>query len=314
MDLLSDVVTSMRSGTPGGARVEMHGTWGWYLPGDPEVAGFMAVLAGVCHLFPDGADEPLRVVPGDLVFSPHGGGYGLADTSIAPTRTMEEARPSAGGFHRHTYGTPDDRPPVAFVAGGYRMDRARTHSLLTALPAHIHIRESGAGLTRVLAELGEETATSRPGGDALLPLLLDTLLVYILRACLRPTSGAQVEGWARALDDPGIGAALASVHRDPAHPWSVDALARTARMSRATFTRRFAALTGMPPMSYVSWWRMNTARGLLRDTDLSVEQVASRVGYSSPFAFSHAFRRGQGTSPLRFRGRRTGRSENPLPP
>lgn len=52
MDLLSDVVSSMRTGTPGAARIEMHGTWGWDLPGNAEVVGFMALLEGTCWMFP----------------------------------------------------------------------------------------------------------------------------------------------------------------------------------------------------------------------------------------------------------------------
>ena len=305
MDLLSDVVTSMRAGTPGAARIEMHGTWGWYLPGDPEVAGFMAVLEGTCWLFPDGRDEPMRVGPGDVVFSPHGDGYGLADQPVKPRRTLEEARPGEGGYGRHTYGDPDDGRTAVFVCGGYRLDRERAHPLLTTLPEHAHVRDEDPGLARVLAGLGEETAGPGPGGDALLPLLLDALLLYVLRACLTPDADGRSEGWARALADPGVGAALASVHRHPAHTWTVTALAETARMSRATFARRFTSLTGLPPMGYVTWWRMNRARGLLRDTELPVEEVAARVGYGSPFAFSHAFRRTYGESPLSHRRART---------
>ncbi|MEU2944929.1 helix-turn-helix transcriptional regulator [Nocardiopsis alba] len=85
-------------------------------------------------------------------------------------------------------------------------------------------------------------------------------------------------------------------------------------MSRATFARRFSTLTGLSPMRYVTWRRMNTARGLLRDTDLSVEEIASRVGYGSPFALSHAFRRAHGEAPLRYRRlRRPGAGEDSTP-
>ncbi|AFR10402.1 AraC family transcriptional regulator [Nocardiopsis alba] len=313
MDLLSDVATSMRAGTPGSARIEAHGPWGWYLPGDPGVAGFMAVLSGTCRLFPD-EGEPLSLGPGDIVFSPHGDGYGLSDGPLEPESTLEEARPGEGGFRRYVYGEPGPNPPTVFVAGGYRLDRERSHPLLTALPAQIHVRDGGPAIARVLKDLDEETVVDRPGSDALLPLLLDTLLLYVLRACLDPRPGHGAGGWARALADPGVASALAALHRDPAAPWTVVSLAKEARMSRATFARRFSILTGLSPMRYVTWWRMNTARGLLRDTDLSVEEIASRVGYGSPFAFSHAFRRAHGEAPLRYRRlRRPGAGEGSTP-
>lgn len=301
MDMLSDVVTSMRSGNPGAARVEMHGTWGWYLPGDVQVAGFLALVEGTCWMFPGEVAEPVRLEPGDVVFSPHGDGYGLADAPIRPGRTLQQARPRQGGFHRFAFGEPGAQPPVVFIGGGYRMIRERAHPMLNALPQHVHIRDGGSGVSRVLAELGDETTTAQPGTDALLPLLLDTLLLYVLRACLTSTADQHSGGWARALADSGIGAALAEMHQNPSHAWTVNSLARTARMSRATFARRFSTLTGWPPMTYLTWLRLNIAQGLLRETDLPVEAVAGRVGYKSPFAFSHAFKRSYGKPPLRYR-------------
>lgn len=301
MDLLSDVVTSMRSGSPGAARIEMHGTWGWHLPGDAEVAGFLALVEGTCWMFPDEVAEPMRIDPGDVVFSPHGHGYGLADTPVRPSQTLHQAHPRQSGFHRFAFGEPSSRPPVVYIGGGYRMHRERAHPLLNALPQHVHIRDGAPDVSRVLAGLDDETTASGPGTDALLPLLLDTLLLYVLRACLKPSTDQPSGGWARALADPGIGAALAAIHQNPSSTWTVHSLAHEARMSRATFARRFTDLIGQPPMTYLTWWRMTIAQGLLRGTDIPVETVANRVGYSSPFAFSHAFKRSCGKPPLRYR-------------
>lgn len=150
-----------------------------------------------------------------------------------------------------------------------------------------------AGLSRV-------RRLTRPGSDALTLLLLDELLLHLLRACL-DGSQASAGGWAGAPADPGVGAALSAVHGDPACPWTVGALAERARLSRATFARRFSALLGQPPMAYVTWWRLSSARALPRDTDLSAEAVAGRVGCTSPFAFAHAFRHAYGEPPGRFR-------------
>jgi len=46
-------------------------------------------------------------------------------------------------------------------------------------------------------------------------------------------------GWAAALSDPAILAALSVIHDDPARPWTVQALAQHAALSRAAFARRF---------------------------------------------------------------------------
>ena len=76
-------------------------------------------------------------------------------------------------------------------------NRERAHPLLTALPEHVHVRSGNLGPTLVLAGLGEETEGARPCGDALLPLLLDALPLYVLRACVGPTADDRTEDWAR---------------------------------------------------------------------------------------------------------------------
>src|SRR5699024_5066507 len=124
MDFLSDVVASMRTGTPGAARVAWHGTWRWWLPGESGVAGFLVVLDGNCRMYPEQGGDPVALGPGDVVFSPHGGGYGLADSpGPPPVDTLEEARPGPEGFDRAEFGDPASGRAVVTVCGGYRLDR-----------------------------------------------------------------------------------------------------------------------------------------------------------------------------------------------
>jgi AraC-like DNA-binding protein len=67
-------------------------------------------------------------------------------------------------------------------------------------------------------------------------------------------------------------------------------------LSRAAFARRFIALTGRPPLTYLTWWRMVLAGRLLRSSDVSLAAVAGRVGYASEFAFAKAFKRHVGVA------------------
>jgi transcriptional regulator GlxA family with amidase domain len=135
--------------------------------------------------------------------------------------------------------------------------------------------------------------------------LIDLLFVYVLRAWLAGQGQAD-GGWAAALYDPAVGGALALIHADPARPWTVDTLARVARVPRATFTRRFTTLTGQSPMAYVTAWRMITATRLLReDQRAPLREVARRVGYDSEFAFARAFKRITGNAPGRYRAAQT---------
>ncbi len=195
-----------------------------------------------------------------------------------------------------------DAPGMAdLLCGKYRLDHGLGHPLMRELPEVVHLpTRSGEHpeLRAAVELLSAELATARPGGELAVPGLIDLLLVYLVRAW---TTRRGADGWGAALTDPVVAAALAAVHDAPAHPWTAEALAARVGVSRATLTRRFTALTGRPPMAYLTWWRMTRAAGLLRNTADPLEAVARKVGYASPYALSHAFARQFGTTPGRYR-------------
>jgi AraC-like DNA-binding protein len=104
-------------------------------------------------------------------------------------------------------------------------------------------------------------------------------------------------GWLGALQDKQIGRALALLHHDPSHPWTVESLATEVAMSRSAFTARFTALVGEPVMHYVARWRMNVALTWLKEDTVPLAQVAGRLGYESEAAFRRTFKRVIGFSP-----------------
>ena len=87
------------------------------------------------------------------------------------------------------------------------------------------------------------------------------------------------------------------MHGDPAHAWSVAALAEVAALSRSAFFDRFSRAVGLAPMAYLLAWRMALAKDLLHRRDLGLAEIAERVGYGSASAFSTAFSRHVGQPP-----------------
>lgn len=92
------------------------------------------------------------------------------------------------------------------------------------------------------------------------------------------------------------------IHRRPDLPWSVVSLADEAGVSPSTLSRRFQTVTGTSPIAYLNQWRLSLAADLLRDTDLTLSSIATRVGYANPFSLSAAFKRQFGLSPAQYRG------------
>lgn len=84
-------------------------------------------------------------------------------------------------------------------------------------------------------------------------------------------------------------------------PLSLERLAREARVSTRTFSRRFLDDTGMTPMQWVLRARVDLARELLERSDLGVDQVAERAGLGTAANLRLHFRRILGTSPVEYR-------------
>lgn len=310
MDVLSDVIAVMRTGQPRSARVQRHAPWGQRYSPVPG-AGFQIILQGSCWLIPAGS-EPIALSVGDVVFLPHGATHGLADSPSTPLGDhvcdpgdrARSGQPYAGppAGQSRQQGT---SATTVTLCGAYQLDPARAHPLLTSLPEIVYLPASPGyrpELRTAVDLLGSELGQRRPGADAVVPALLDTLLLYILRAWFEEQSAdGAATGWAAALRDPAISAALDSIHRNPAAAWTVERLGTQAGLSRAAFARRFNALAGQPPLTYLTWWRMTVAARMLRDSDAPLSTIAKQAGYGSEFAFAAAFKRQYGTAPGKYR-------------
>jgi len=101
--------------------------------------------------------------------------------------------------------------------------------------------------------------------------------------------------------DGRIARALGMLRAEPAKPWTVERLARAVGLSRAAFARRFAAVSGRSPRRFLSELRLALAATLLESTEDTLAEIALRVGYTSEFAFSRAFKRQHGVAPGTFR-------------
>ena len=78
-------------------------------------------------------------------------------------------------------------------------------------------------------------------------------------------------------------------------------MASEVALSRSAFVDRFTSIVGLPPIRYLTLWRLQTAKLNLRETRRTVAQLANSVGYESEEAFSRAFKREFGVSPSQWR-------------
>jgi AraC-like DNA-binding protein len=303
VDLLSDIISVSRLGRPHSARVHRRPPFKRRLA-QSEAAGFHVVLRGACWVAAPGF-EPARLGPGDVVFFPRGSAHALMDKPAAISfegdRTTSDIPTEQLGSNESCSAENVSSASVAMLCGAYLLDRSCLHPLLDEMPEMLHFTaEAGAQwqLRATIELLGAEVDRGLSGADTAISALLDLMFLYILRTWLaedgRRTNAA---GWSAALKDSRIAAALASIHSEPAKPWTVATLAGAAGLSRAAFARRFSSLLGRSPAAYLTLWRMMVATRLMRNSDLRLATIAAEVGYSSEYAFAHAFKRLYGISP-----------------
>lgn len=304
MDVLTDVLQTVRVSSVCYGRVELTAPWGLEVGSSPA-ASFHVVLRGNCWLEVDGRPEAVPLTSGDLFALPHGHRHVLRDAPDTKAQPLDELIGACGGALGGTLrvGTGLGAPST-LVCGAFEFEDRRHNPLLSVLPPLVLIRgEDGRAvqwLEPTLQFMACEAASGRPGARTVISRLADILFIQIVRGFLSSTPETR-RGWLRALTEPQIGSALSLIHQNPQHPWTVAELAAKVGMSRSTFAGRFAELVGEPPLHYVTRWRMQKAAALLREGAATLGDIADRVGYESEAAFSKAFKRWVGTAPGAYR-------------
>jgi AraC-like DNA-binding protein len=183
---------------------------------------------------------------------------------------------------------------------GFLATAVRGHPLLLALPpvlvADLRGRPCAEWAESSFRYAAREHASRRPGSQDILGRLSELLFVEAVSGHIEQLP-AEATGWLAALRDPSLSRALAAMHARPGHPWTAQELAKEACLSRSAFADRFTSSVGLPPMSYLTRWRMLLAGQRLRESADTIAQVAESVGYESEFTFSRAFTREMGVAP-----------------
>ncbi len=297
-DHLSEVfdVVEVRSAVSGGFAVRGP----WVARADlQDPLKLIAMVCGRGRLITDGIDEPIELGPGDVAilndrsWLHHEGGTGDGPRQEI---TPEENFTRLVGADRGT----DD----VVIGIAVDLNAAGRALLQQALPPVGHVRASAAAATNLrgtLDRLFDEVSGERMGSAFAIRQYGQLMLLEVLRAYV--DQAELPRGWLRLLTDERLRPAVGLMHAEPGKPWGLEELARAAAMSRTSFAERFRAVAGVPPLTYLNRWRMLLAQRALRDGDVRVGALAAELGYASESAFSTAFKREVGESPLRYRHR-----------
>jgi AraC-like DNA-binding protein len=272
------------------------------LPGSEHLISYHILLSGRCFGGLIG-EERVELAPGDAIVFPHGDAHVMSSgRGPEPAPDFHDAAPNR--FPDAVLLGKGASRPTSFICGYLGCDLRPFNPLLASLPRRMHMRGLSAswlgGFTR---QLTEESRRGRAGADTVITRLAELMFIEALRRYLEELPSGQT-GWLAGLRDEVVGRALSLLHARPAHPWTLVELAREAASSRSRLAERFTDLVGLPPMQYLTRWRIQVAANLLAQGGTKVAAIASEAGYDSEAAFSRAFKKATGLAPGAWRGMR----------
>ena len=258
MDILTNILDTLRMEGSLYFRTELTSPWGVFVPPEPDVARFHIVVRGQCVLRVEGSDDSITMSNGDIIIIPHGAAHHISDSPDTPSRPLNEVLSEVEytGSGPLVYG--GGGFGCTLVCGQLKYDNELDHPLLDKLPPILHVpgdeNYNRVWLDNALGFIAQEAAAQQPGALAIIDRLSEIIFIQVLRAYI-DISKSQVP-FIAALKDEQISRALREIHNKPDYYWKAENLGKIVGMSRASFFNKFTELVGMAPHQYISFVRM----------------------------------------------------------
>lgn len=331
-DTLSDVLRSVRLRGAVFFYVSGSSEWAAEAPPSREIAPLLmhgaqhvmeyhVVAQGSCWAAIPGK-PPVRLSAGDVVMFPQGDAHVVSsapgmrgdppDLRLFRASTLGQlpVRVAYNGATAPSLSPSEAEGETTIVCGFLGCDLQPFNPLIASLPRLLHLRASGVEgwIGQFVRHAVAESRARHPGSEAMLARMSEMMFVDAVR---RYTASLPIDsdGWLAGLRDPLVGRALALLHEQPAHGWTIEDLGRRIGLSRSALHERFVQLIGVPPMQYLAQWRMQAASRMLLETRATVATIALDVGYDSEAAFARAFKRLVGQPPAAWRRERTANAD-----
>jgi len=315
MDVFSEVLKAVKLDGAMFYNAEFSAPWCLCSPASPTLAPYLSAGSRhviIFHLLTEGHgyaqvegdDRPLPLNAGDILIVPHGDPHAMRNGPlIKPVDHAEEIRRILSqGLKVSRMGGGGEI--TKFICGYMTCEPQLSQVFLGGLPPilKVSIRNDASGqwLEHSIRYSVDHADAFSPGGEAVLTKLSEVLFVETLRRYIALLPREQT-GWLAGVRDPEVGKALALLHRQPAHPWTVAALASEVGISRSVLAERFRHYLSETPIAYLTRWRLQLGAQMLKSTSSSVVQIAAEVGYESEPSFNRAFKREFSLPPARFR-------------
>jgi len=305
MDTLSKILDLLRFNGIFYYATNFNAPWSIQVPNHKRVARFHYVTQGHCWVRISGLTEPQRLSAGDLIIITNGASHIISDKPDSSPIALEDAI-SLSGYEGHgvfQFGENITNHDTQLVCGHFEFNDEYQHPLFDYLPSSITCNENAGAefswLKDSLRFMAHVAQSEQVGSSAIIKRLSEIIFIQSIRFWHERQDNQ--EGFLAALHDPLLSKGLKAFHNNYAADWSVEKLAKESHMSRSLFSERFKQYLKLSPIQYVTHWRMQNAKRLLRESELSIDKIAVETGYETLASFSKAFKRIVNKNPGQYR-------------
>lgn len=161
--------------------------------------------------------------------------------------------------------------------------------------SRLHLDRNDLTTVSTLIRYLDEELERRASGFRCVAMSLFMQIVCFLSRCHGLSTCANTAALLR------IGTAISELEKNYTEPIDLDKLAAIANMTKRSLLRAFKKAIGVSPIAYLIEVRIRRATDLLQRDDLSITEVAQRVGFEDSNYFARQFRTVMGTTPTVFR-------------
>jgi len=184
------------------------------------------------------------------------------------------------------------------TAARLRVSRIGTH-LLFRHPLKPFMEDNR--LRETLESIAGELQRNDAGWHEIIRSQINQLAVYLLRSHFNFQRSDEVELSRAGIVDRRLRRAIEFMHDNCGRELKLSEIAAAAYLSEFHFARLFKKITGLTPHGYLAAVRIERARRMLAETDLSIAEIGAQIGYASQSHFTKIFREATGLTPRAFR-------------
>lgn len=297
-NVVGDILDTLRFRGSIFFRSQLAAPWGMSLEGEGNPR-FHIALNGSFYVGTNNSEEDAtNVNQMDIIMLPQGDKHWIAD------QINRELIPSIQAGEACELGNPLFQQGIItnkLICGQVHYDKDILHPIIDSLPAVLHFPciKSNDPIWMTVMLIDTEMDKTQMNRTSIIDRLTEVLFLQLLNRYV--TEDKEISGFFSALRNHRIHQVLGLIHKKPEVQWTIESLGEKVGMSRATLARQFKSAVGVPPMSYISDWRMMKAHHLLKYSSNSMEHIAEIVGFSTARTLNKAFLRHYSYTPSELR-------------